>query len=85
MEQLVKILLRDHEEYDAEELEFELVDDEIWGKMRVIISNYQPAPEIAVVQAAASVAAPEPIVVDLEAQPKLHPNISVRRPLMTHI
>jgi hypothetical protein len=42
MNQLVKILLRDHDEYERDDEEFERVDDEIWGKVRVIISNYTP-------------------------------------------
>ena len=42
MSQLVKILLRDHDEYDQEEDEFERVDDEVWGKLRMIITNYNP-------------------------------------------
>jgi len=42
MEQLVKILLQDHDEYEDEELEFDLIDEEVWGQMRTIISNYQP-------------------------------------------
>lgn len=42
MEHLIKILLRDHDEYDDEDEEFERVDDDVWGKCRIIISNYQP-------------------------------------------
>lgn len=46
MSDLVKaILIRDHDEYQFHD-EFERVDDELFGKFRVIISNYQPpAPE----------------------------------------
>lgn len=46
MADLVKaILIRDHDEYQFHD-EFERVDDELFGKFRVIISNYQPpAPE----------------------------------------
>jgi len=40
MEQLVKILLCNHNEYDDEEDEFLQLDDDIFGKMRIIISNY---------------------------------------------
>jgi len=76
MEDLVKILLRDHEEYDAEDPEFDTVDEAVWEKMRVIISNYQPEEPA---QPASTV--PE---VDYESQPKIHPNVTVRR-IMTHI
>jgi hypothetical protein len=46
MAELVKaILIRDHDEYQFHD-EFDRVDDELFGKFRVIISNYQPpAPE----------------------------------------
>ena len=42
MTHLVKIILRDHDEYDEEDVHFERIDDEIWGKIRMIISNYNP-------------------------------------------
>jgi hypothetical protein len=42
MADLVKsILIRDHDEYQFHD-EFERADDELFGKFRVIISNYQP-------------------------------------------
>lgn len=42
MEQLVKAILgASHEEYQQSE-EFERADDELFGKMRVIISNFTP-------------------------------------------
>ncbi len=46
MADLVKsILIRDHEEYQFHD-EFDRADDELFGKFRIIISNYQPpAPE----------------------------------------
>ena len=76
MESLLKILLLQHEEYEAEEVEFELVDEDVWSKMRTIISNYQPViNEPVVIQTL-------PESVDNEAQPKLHHNITVRRPMM---
>jgi L-lysine 2,3-aminomutase len=40
MEKLVKVLLRDHDEYDNEDNEFELIDDEVWENLRIIITNY---------------------------------------------
>jgi len=41
MESLVKMLLVEHDEYDDEEEEFEDVGEDIFGRMRIIISNYQ--------------------------------------------
>ena len=42
MEQLVKILLLDHNDvYELEYDEFSRISDEMFGKMRIIISNYQ--------------------------------------------
>lgn len=60
MEDLLKVLLsRDHEEYDVEEEEFERVDNDVFGKIRIIISNYEP---IAEPQPEEVVADPEPKV-----------------------
>jgi len=93
MEQVIKVLLRDHEEYDAEEIEFDEVDEYIWARMRTIISNYQAVPNPAVPNTAVpNPAVPDPAPVsatiseiDHDAQPKIHPNITVRRHMMTHI
>ena len=42
MADLVKaILIRDHDEYQFHD-EFDRTDDELFGKLRIIISNYQP-------------------------------------------
>lgn len=81
MEQLVKALLMGHEEYQNDENN--RVDDELFGKMRIIISNYTP--EQAAPQPA--VAEPEPlpvpvVQVDYSAQPKQYSNITVRRVMM---
>jgi hypothetical protein len=44
MEDLVKsILLRDHDEYQFHD-EFERGDGELFGKLRIIISNFRPQP-----------------------------------------
>jgi len=56
MEQLVKVLLAEHEEYDSEEEEYLRIDDELFGKFRIIISNFQPVEETIPVHE------PEPIV-----------------------
>lgn len=68
-EQLVKMLCNlDHEEYNGDD-EAERFGDELFGKMRIIISNYQPE------QAAPAPAIPVqlpvvPLSVDFDAQPK---------------
>lgn len=43
LEQLVKSLLLDHEEYESDD-SLERTDDELFGKVRMIISNYTPEP-----------------------------------------
>ena len=46
MEDLVKsILLRDHDEYQFHD-EFERGDGELFGKLRIIISNFRPEPAV---------------------------------------
>jgi len=42
MEQLVKAMLKDHDEYEEEEEECLRADDELFGRLRIIISNYEP-------------------------------------------
>lgn len=73
MSQLVKVMLSAHEEY-ANEDSFDRIDDEIYGKLRIIISNYRPEP--VVVQEI--VAVPEAAAVDFSAQPKIS-NGTIRR------
>lgn len=66
VEQLVKALMADHEEYQDDE-DIERVNDELFGKLRIIISNYIPGaqvknrPEVDEHQ----IAAPQPITVDV--------------------
>ena len=43
MEELVKTLLLQHEEYAREEEEYDQVDNELFGKIRIIVSNYNVA------------------------------------------
>jgi hypothetical protein len=64
MEDLVKILLRDHDEYDAEDEEFDRVDERVWGAMRILIDNFQTEFEVP-----ATPVVEEPI----------HPNVTVRQ------
>lgn len=70
MEHLLKVLLRDHDEYESNDTDFERADDEIFGKLRVIISNYQPQQQVE-----------QPV---RSSQPNQYANITVRRQ-MTHI
>ena len=63
------ILLVDHPEYQDDE-SFEREDNELFGKLRIIISNYQPQP--AVVVAAAPVVEEEIILPVQEAMMLLH-------------
>ena len=93
MEQLIKALLKDHEEYDAEEEEALRIDDEIFGKMRIIISNYTPQQAAAVEPQPAEQATPQPqpaeqaapqAEVDYSAQPKRRSDAPVRR-IMMHV
>jgi hypothetical protein len=42
MMDFIKAMLKDHEEYDDEEEEYLRIDDDLFGKFRIIISNYQP-------------------------------------------
>jgi len=74
MEHLLKVILRDHDEYESNDSEFERADDEIFGKLRVIITNYVPQSE--------HVVAREQLI--NSSQPNQYANITVRRP-MTHI
>jgi len=78
MEHLLKVLLRDHEEYDAEDEEFQRVDDDVFGKIRIIVSNYEPEPQAEEVVAPAEPEQP----IDNSAQPKRYANVTVRRPMM---
>ena len=79
MSQLVKAMLTAHEEYSNEE-SFDRIDDELYGKLRIIISNYRPEPEPEqkplVVQEI--VAVPQEVAVDFSAQPKIS-NGTIRR------
>lgn len=66
VEQLVKALMADHEEYQDDD-DVERINDELFGKLRIIISNYKPGdqvknrPEIDDPQ----LALPQPIIVDV--------------------
>jgi hypothetical protein len=64
MEDLVKsILLRDHDEYQFHD-EFERGDNELFGKLRIIISNFRPQPAVQV----AAVVEAQPVLEEGEVQ-----------------
>ena len=67
MEDLVKILLREYEEYDDRDREFESVDDRIWGQMRILIDNFQSQEDEA---------EPQPVAV---VEEPIHPNVTIRQ------
>lgn len=79
MEDLVKCMLLNHEEYDEDE-SYELKENEIFGKFRIIISNYRPEQEtervVIDVQPMILITNYRPeqkterVVVNLDAQPK---------------
>jgi hypothetical protein len=81
MEDLVKILLRDHDEYEAEEEAYNRADGQIFGKIRSIIHNFNRRPtrvsvpplDINVVTEFPPPVQQEPLVeiVDDSAQPKV--------------
>ena len=85
MEMLVKALLKDHDEYDAEEEEFVRIDDELFGDLRIIISNYQPEQNLPLAQEVEQEQQPTTQTaqeVDHRAQPKQNANITTRRHMM---
>ena len=81
-EQLVKMILLQHEEY-AEDEQAERLDNETFGKIRIIVSNYTPdepaiAPQVAPAPVAAPV--PAPLVAPVVAEPKIY-----SRRIMVHV
>ena len=66
VEQLVKALMADHEEYQDDE-DIERINDELFGKLRIIISNYTPGAEATNRPEAdePQIALPQPIIVDV--------------------
>jgi len=58
MEQLVKAMLKDHDEYEREEEECLRADDELFGRLRIIISNYEEPQEVETVQPEPKIEAP---------------------------
>jgi len=44
MEYMVKAMLLQHDEYDVEEEEYEDIDNDLFEKLRIIISNYREEP-----------------------------------------
>ncbi len=81
-EQLVKMILLQHEEY-AEDEQAERLDNETFGKIRIIVSNYTPdepavAPQVAPQPVSAPV--PSPVAAPVIAEPKIY-----TRRIMVHV
>lgn len=72
MEDLVKCLLLNHQEYDNQNNDFERKDDDVFGKMRIIISNYSPDEP--------AEPAPRPISSNSAPIPSLAPSVTVAEP-----
>jgi hypothetical protein len=85
MEDLVKvILMKDHAEYEENEEEFTDIDDSIFGKIRVIISNYNRSqeplpPTVQVLEEQVVEELPINLDIDNSAQPKISNNVTIRR------
>lgn len=82
-EQLVKMVLLQHDEY-AEDEEAERLDNDTFGKVRIIVSNYNPdepavAPQPAPEPVSQPIPSPTPVI-DFDAQPKIY-----SRRIMVHI
>lgn len=75
-EQLVKMILLQHDEY-AEDEEAERLDNETFGKVRIIVSNYTPEQAVESVSQESVIT---PAVMPVVAEPK---NYSTR--IMTHV
>jgi len=85
MEQMVKVLLLDHEEYSENE-EFHRVECEIFGKLRIIISNYHPEQALQQQQPTPPrpVAAPSQQL-DSSAQPKVSRYVNPQSSFRIHV
>jgi len=90
MQQLVSVMLLDHDEYDNEEEEFDRIAENIWERMRIIISNYQPEQQEQEQTPLSQVTTQQPLEQEppvltqqLEAEPK---NVVIRRrEFMSHV
>ena len=78
-EQLVKMLLLQHEEY-AEDEEAERLDNETFGKIRIIVSNYTPEQTVEPVPQPVQAPVVAPLVVPVIAEPKIY-----SRRIMMHV
>jgi hypothetical protein len=85
MQQLVSAMLLDHDEYEDEEEEFDRIADNIWERMRVIISNYQPleqAPQTTQQPLEQAPTTPQPLE---QEQPEPKNVVIRRREFMSHV
>ena len=60
-EQLVAWIIMDHEEYEEQSDELERFAGDLWGRMRIMISNYTPVEPEAIIEEPAPEEAPAPV------------------------
>jgi hypothetical protein len=85
MEEMVKVLLLDHEEY-AENDEFHRAEGEIFGKLRIIISNYRPEQALQQQQPMPTRPVAAPLQqLDSSAQPKVTRNLHSQGSFRIHV
>jgi hypothetical protein len=80
LEHFVKAFLKDHEKYDEEEEEFMRMDDDLFEKINIIVSNYIPE-QVDVIMPVVAVASEA----TEQEDPKDYPNVTVRRRVMMHV
>lgn len=82
-EDLVKMILLQHEEY-ADEEDFERLDNETFGKVRIIVSNYTPEQAVEPVPQPLQEPVPQPVqapvIMPVIAEPKIY-----SRRIMIHV
>ena len=90
MEDLVKVLLLDHDEYESQFPEFEHNESVQFGRLRIIISNFTPEQQqqqqapLQQQQAPVQQIPPAPAV-DFDAQPKIARNVQMIGRMLSHV
>jgi hypothetical protein len=78
-EELVKIILLQHDEYSDNE-DFERIDGQTYGKIRIIVSNYTPEQASEPVPQPVPQPVSQPVVAPVVAEPKIY-----SRRIMCHV
>ena len=76
MEHLVKCLLLNHDEYENQHDDYDNIDNDIFGKMRILISNFRPIDEPAIPPPSVLPATPTPASIPTPNAPPRQANIS---------